>query len=473
MEEININLDSVPHNNVSVDLNTMGNSTGDINVMSDSSSIGLDLLVNKKKVGPSGSGSGGPSSPSGISVPSSPPPSFSLSDPPMSSGSGSGGGGGLDAISLDLGSDSKEINLDLGGSRSGSGSGSGGGGASSSAEVIDLDALLGSNDTSSNTINLDSGSANTASSDNIFSLGDNSTSNSSNSNLGGGYSSSGDNSNFNSGGFGQQSQPLPNVKTFEEIQKEKAELLRLLDRLEAKGIKLTKKYSMESNLEEMQNEYRRITERRAVEQSVKFQRKMLIAFVTAIEFLNNKFDPADLKLDGWSESVHENVHDYDDVFEELHEKYKEKASMAPELKLMLMLGGSGFMFHLTNTMFKTSLPGMGEVFKQNPDLMNQFAKATVNTMGQSEPGFANFMGDMMNSRQESAPRPQAPPQANNSRKEMKGPPNLDDILNDISGARKTTNPIDIELQSNYSESDTDISRNINVSKRGRGMDLNL
>ena len=45
---------------------------------------------------------------------------------------------------------------------------------------------------------------------------------------------------------------------------------------------------------------------------------------------------------------------------------------------------------------------------------------------------------------------------------MKGPPNLDDILNDISGARQTTNPIDIELQSNFSESDTDISRNINV-----------
>ena len=70
MEEININLDSVPHNNVSVDLNSMGSSTGDINVMSDSSSIGLDLLVNKKKVG-------GPSSPGGLSssIPPSPPPS--------------------------------------------------------------------------------------------------------------------------------------------------------------------------------------------------------------------------------------------------------------------------------------------------------------------------------------------------------------------------------------------------------------
>jgi hypothetical protein len=447
MEEININLDSVPHNNVSVDLNSVGNSTGNINVMSDSSSIGLDLLVNKKKVG-------GASSPNVPSSPSAPPSNIQrLSEP-----------SGLDTISLDLDSGSKEINFDLG-SSSGLDIGGNLGGGSSSAEVIDLDALLGSNDTSSNTINIDTNTSSTSQNDNIFSLGDNST------------SSMGQNSNFNSNSSDSftSSQPLPNVKTFEEIQKEKAELLRLLDRLEAKGVRLSKKFSMESNFEEMQAEYTRITERRAVEQSVKFQRKMLVAFVTAIEFLNNKFDPADLKLDGWSESVHENVNDYDDVFEELHEKYKEKASMAPELKLMLMLGGSGFMFHLTNTMFKTSLPGMGEVFKQNPDLMNQFAKATVNTMGQSEPGFANFMGDVMGSRKEQNSRPQPPPQNQNpnSRKEMKGPPNLDDILNDISGARKTTNPIDIELQSNFSESDTDISRNINVSKRGRGMDLNL
>ena len=93
------------------------------------------------------------------------------------------------------------------------------------------------------------------------------------------------------------------------------------------------------------------------DQSVKFQRKMLVAFITAIEFLNNKFDNLDLKLDGWSESIHENINDYDDVFEELHEKYKGSSQMAPELKLLLMVGGSGFMFHLTNTMFKSSLPG--------------------------------------------------------------------------------------------------------------------
>ena len=36
----------------------------------------------------------------------------------------------------------------------------------------------------------------------------------------------------------------------------------------------------------MKAEYKRVTEKRAVENGVKFQRKMLVAFVTAIEFLN-------------------------------------------------------------------------------------------------------------------------------------------------------------------------------------------
>ena len=77
--------------------------------------------------------------------------------------------------------------------------------------------------------------------------------------------------------------------------------------------------------------------------------------MTAIEFLNTRFDPLDVKLEGWSESVHENINDYDDIFEELHEKYKGSSKMAPELRLLLTLGGSAFMFHLTNTMFKSSL----------------------------------------------------------------------------------------------------------------------
>ena len=57
-----------------------------------------------------------------------------------------------------------------------------------------------------------------------------------------------------------------------------------------------------------------------------------------MEFLNSKFDPFDIKLDGWSEQLQENINDYDDIFGELYEKYKSKASMAPEIKLLFQLG---------------------------------------------------------------------------------------------------------------------------------------
>merc|ERR1711871_1441245 len=187
-------------------------------------------------------------------------------------------------------------------------------------------------------------------------------------------------------------------------QKEKQELLFKFARLEARGIHLTKKFTMHSNFEEMKEEYERLKRNREIDNSIKFQRKMLMAFSTGVEFLNNKFDPFDVKLDGWSENVHESISDYDEVFEELHEKYKEKAQMAPELKLLMMVGGSAFMFHLTNTMFKSSLPGMGDIMKQNPELMKQFAAAAVNTMGQQNPGFGNFMGDYNEMKSNSQPR---------------------------------------------------------------------
>ena len=54
--------------------------------------------------------------------------------------------------------------------------------------------------------------------------------------------------------------------------------------------------------------------------------------------------------------------------------------MAPELRLLFTLAGSAFMFHLSNTMFKSSIPGMDDVLQQNPELMKQFAEAAVGSM---------------------------------------------------------------------------------------------
>jgi len=181
----------------------------------------------------------------------------------------------------------------------------------------------------------------------------------------------------------------------EELLREKFKMLQKLEELETKGVRLSKKYSMESSLLEMKGEYETHVEEREKKNSVKFQQKLLMTAITGLEFLNNKFDPFDLKLDGWSEQINENVDDYEEIFGELHEKYKSKAKMAPELKLLFQLGGSAIMLHMTNTMFKSAMPGMDDIMRQNPELMKQFTQAAVNTMSQSSPNFGNFMGDMM------------------------------------------------------------------------------
>lgn len=182
----------------------------------------------------------------------------------------------------------------------------------------------------------------------------------------------------------------------EDMLKEKFKYLRKLEALEKKGVELSKKYSMDSSLQEMMGEYETIMDEKSKQNSVKFQGNMLMAVINGMEFLNGKFDPFDIKLDGWSEQINENINDYDDIFGELHEKYKSKATMAPELKLLFQLGGSAMMVHMTNTMFKSSMPGMDDILRQNPDLMRSFQNAAVNSMSNSNPGFSGFMSNMMN-----------------------------------------------------------------------------
>ena len=242
-----------------------------------------------------------------------------------------------------------------------------------------------------------------------------------------------------------------------EIKNEKIDYIYKFKKLGEQGIRTTMNYNMNSPLDEMRNEYLKLKKQREVENSVKFQRKILMAAVTGMEFLNNKFDPFAIKLDGWSESVNESVFDYDEIFEELYEKYGGGDSdMAPEIRLIFALGGSAFMFHLQNTMFKSSLPGMDDILKQNPDLMKQFASAAVgsmneqggpppgmtgmmNAMGGSAArggsgggmggglgGLAGMMGQMMGGGGGGGGPPRRPPSP--QRPDMDGPDGLDDII---------------------------------------------
>ena len=182
--------------------------------------------------------------------------------------------------------------------------------------------------------------------------------------------------------------------SFEEIQKRKFDLLCKFERLRDKGIKLPKTFSMSSSYEEMNHEYERLLHHRKMDNSVKMQRRMLVSFASMAEFVNNKTgNPFDINLDGWSENVNEEINTYDEVFEDLYEKYKESANMAPELKLVFMVASSAFWFHISNNMSKSVMGNMNmsDMFKNNPDLMNQFKTAAMGSMQDNSPGLANFM----------------------------------------------------------------------------------
>ncbi len=269
---------------------------------------------------------------------------------------------------------------------------------------------------------------------------------------------------------------LPVSRDVEAEKKEKAEFLNKLQRLEAKGFPVAKHFTMDNSLDEIKQEYLRLVDARNLEASIRFQRQMLMGVVTGLEWMNGRFDPFDLKLEGWSESVHENQEDFDEIFEELYDKYKDRGKMAPEMRLVMALAGSGFMCHVSNSFFRTKMPSMDEVLRKNPELARQMAAAAASQAG---PGFGNFMGmamgvppggmggGMPEMAQQQVPQPTPMPQMNRmpdgqpgaffvssrvpnvpqsvasveppratARREMKGPSGVEDILKTFEEVRR-------------------------------------
>jgi hypothetical protein len=196
--------------------------------------------------------------------------------------------------------------------------------------------------------------------------------------------------------------------------------------------------------------------------------------------------------------------------------------MPPEAKLMMSLVGSGFMFHMSNSFFRTKMSNVtaDDILRGNPQLARQFAAAAAQQAG---PGFGNFMGAAMGVPQQmpqqmpmngaptgafyqaangmsgSPPIPQAPsfmaaapPPSSGPRREMKGPSGVDDILKtfqEVRAAEMEVSPVMIppppssslqqpavqavsEISSIHStpmsEMSTDTTRTSGSQARGRG-----
>jgi hypothetical protein len=293
-------------------------------------------------------------------------------------------------------------------------------------------------------------------------------------------------------GMGGDSKPSSsNNMTDREKRRKKRMMLKHLDDWHEKGIiKNMSKLTLDSNYDEIEDEYEGALDDKRKRDSVKIQQNWLITMVNTIEYGNSMFDPFGVSLDGWGESIGEDVDSYNEIFEELHDKYK-GGKMSPELSLLLRLGFSASVVHFSNKALSTAAPGFNDVIKQSPELMRMFTDATVNSMKETAPGMS-FASELLQQNKPGTNNPppaavktrdQAPPQRPNmnftsndnsigstmfretgvnvdarssvnsqSRPEMSGPSNTN--INDILSGLKTKN---VDIRSDTKDNDSVVS----------------
>ena len=133
---------------------------------------------------------------------------------------------------------------------------------------------------------------------------------------------------------------------------------------------LSRQYTLNSDYEEMRAEVKYWTELKKTRDAVKMGKGFLMNAVTAVEFLNDRYDPFGFVLDGWSDQVKYDADNYDSVIEDIYEKYKGSGKkMDPVVKLILMLSSSAVMFHTSKQLSKT--PGLDQIIGSNPEMLQK------------------------------------------------------------------------------------------------------
>jgi hypothetical protein len=196
-------------------------------------------------------------------------------------------------------------------------------------------------------------------------------------------------------------------------------MIKKLEEWHAKGlIKHNSHFDMDSNYEEVEDEYESAMEDKRKKDSIKLQGWWFMTFINSMEYANAAFNPFDLNLDGWGEQVSEDIDSYEEIFSELHDKYK-GGKLAPEISLLLRVGFSAAVLNFSNKALSSATPAFNDVIKQSPELMKMFTNATVSSMSHASPGFAmanNLMQEQMNKPRGMPPpapvetKNQAPPQ---------------------------------------------------------------
>jgi hypothetical protein len=120
------------------------------------------------------------------------------------------------------------------------------------------------------------------------------------------------------GGMDEESKIDVTQLSPQEIMKKKRKALLHIKILEGQGYEPFKEVGLTNPLEEIIEVEEEAMERRSLTNGIDFGKKILVGASYVIESANRKFDPFDLKLDGWSDQMFEDRDEYNEVMEELY-----------------------------------------------------------------------------------------------------------------------------------------------------------
>lgn len=178
---------------------------------------------------------------------------------------------------------------------------------------------------------------------------------------------------------------IADVQTFVETPEERRSRARdayakLQDLVKNKNVQLNRSFTIDSDPDEMEEEYKLQKDSRNKTNQVKLYKNILQNVVAGAEFLNEKYDPFSFKLKNWSVQVGQDMDDYTELLEEIYDKYKDRGGkFAPEVKLIFMLVLSGVTFHISQALFSNG--GLDSTIKNNPNVLNKIIGSFMNGKG--------------------------------------------------------------------------------------------
>lgn len=162
-----------------------------------------------------------------------------------------------------------------------------------------------------------------------------------------------------------------------ELMLEKLNMIRKLGELSQQGVKLSQKYTINSELSVMKYEYELHTKIRAKKELIKWMGSGLLLLIKGMEMLSATYNPFDINLIGWHDQMNAEIGDYYDVFGQLYEDYFGKSGgkdLPVLVKLLGMIFFSGFMFHMGN---KTASYITGQSKDENPALLEELRQQAM------------------------------------------------------------------------------------------------